>query len=754
MPALLWKELRQLAPWGALMLTAISAVTLGSLYSEWYRYDVSHLWFQVWVVLVFGTPCVAFVTGALQTVLEVRRDQWAFLIHRGLSPTQIFLAKAGAGLVVYTIVALAPALIGLAWCAARGVDLRLLSWYHALPLLASCLAAAAFYFAAVLAIVWRGPWYFSRLLPLVAPVLMMFGVIGYTSEITEYVPLQLFLAIALAVGVHAVAAWGVFVRSGEASGRPRMANFSLAVPVFVALFGGCLCLFALAGAAYEWVGRVYELDKAWRARPYTNFVVNREGHILQVVSHLVEDGRSWEQQIVSIADVDEPQSTRYAGLVGQMQKVVNGLAAWDPLPLATVRYGGYSPLFGHLKPEQSPRHIIEQIGRNINSEWLGLTFSSPRGLIYAYRGNRSIEDRRNLLQPATLEYVIGPDGFVGGTEVPQHRFGNLLANSGDPWRQNSQYAWADLFKLSGNAQSCCLLFDDGLYLIDPANRVVRTLLRPADGKKIRGLTRLGDEIAVVYDDSISVHTATPVVLGTRKDFATGESVDETVDVPGDFRYSFPIPRELARLDEYSFGRLNGDRIVFTSGFGLSTFDLRRFIETRLDGTIVARRDFREPDPIPDGAAPPLAAVAAFVPPGPLVAAILVNEVQQLASGDAPGTYIRLFRNLPRGMLLATAVLLSSALCCGWSAGRTARRYGFDRRTRLVWQWTAVLLGPAALLTLWFLRDWPAFEKCPACAHRRPVDRDLCPRCAAPAATPLANGTEIIIHEPTNVAMSL
>jgi len=140
-------------------------------------------------------------------------------------------------------------------------------------------------------------------------------------------------------------------------------------------------------------------------------------------------------------------------------------------------------------------------------------------------------------------------------------------------------------------------------------------------------------------------------------------------------------------------------------------------------------------------------VAAFAPPGPVAASIVVNEVEQLIAGDAPGTFLRLFRVLPRGMLIPTAVLLGSSLFCFWSAGRTARRFGFERRTRQIWQWTAALLGPAALLTLWFLHDWPAFEKCTACSSRRAVDRDVCPRCGAHAPDPPADGTEIILSEP-------
>ena len=743
MKSLLWKELRQLAPWGALMLVAMSVITLGSLYSEWYRFELSHVWFQVWIVIVFGSPCSAFVIGGLQTALEVRRDQWAFLIHRGLSPTQIFLAKAGAGLSVYAGIAIVPAFIGLVWCIWHGVDRHLLTWYHALPLLASGLSATAFYFAAVLAVVWKGPWYFSRLLPLAAPVLMSVGVIAYTSEVTEFVPVRIFLAIAIAVIVQGVAAWGVFMKSGEAFGRPGTATVCLAVPVFVAMFGGCLCLFALAGAGYEWLCRGFLLTAEWYTRPVTGFTVTREGHVLQIVSRQGLDSRNPGFQYVSITDMDEPQSNRYAPLIGQSPAAAANLAErFDPLPMATVRYGGYSPFFGRLHPEGTPRHIIEEIGWPGRSNWQG-SFSASDGLIYVFGG-----DGRTIRVPPALGYVVSPDGFTNGSERPQRRFGNMLANSTQPWNQNSQYAWPDLFKVSGNAIRYCLLFDDGLYLIDPLDRTVRLLLAPGEGRKIRCLARLGDAIAVVFNDSISVYSATRVVIGTRTDQTGTKGVDETVDVPGGLQYSFPLPRELARFDEFSFGRLpDRDSIVFAPRSGVSTFDLHRFIEMRLDGTIVQSRDFLQPDMIPaTGTIPPLSAVAAFATPGPVVALIAVNEIQQLAAGDAPGTCLRLFRAMPRGMLIPTAVLLGSSLFCGWSAGRTGRRYGFDRRTRRVWQWTAALFGPAALLTLWFLRDWPAFEKCPACASRRPVDRDLCPHCGARAAPPAVNGTEIIIGE--------
>jgi hypothetical protein len=91
-----------------------------------------------------------------------------------------------------------------------------------------------------------------------------------------------------------------------------------------------------------------------------------------------------------------------------------------------------------------------------------------------------------------------------------------------------------------------------------------------------------------------------------------------------------------------------------------------------------------------------------------------------------------------------AILLATALACAALATRTARRYGFDRRTRRAWQWTAFLLGPAGLVTLWFLHDWPAREQCRSCGARRPVTLDACPFCRQPAPSPVPNGTEILV----------
>ncbi|HLJ12340.1 MAG TPA: hypothetical protein VKU82_14185 [Planctomycetaceae bacterium] len=748
MKTLLWKELRQLAPWAAAMLVAMSIIIVASVVSESERHYASlyrQAWFQVWLVIGFGAPCAAFLIGVVQSVLEVRRDQWAFLMHRGFSPTQIFFAKTIAGLSAYAVITLLSAIGGFVWSAWGGVERQLLSWHHLLPLAATFLAAASFYFAALLAVVWRGPWYFSRMVPVASAVLMVMGAIAYAAEVTEFVPVRVFVAIALGVGILGVAAWGVFVRSGESTGRPRAATFCLAIPVFVAVFGSCLALFVAAGAGYEMLARRY-LQETWYTRPHTQFMASREGHVLEIVTEPDGDPEKRGRRFSSIIDLDEPESRRYESFVGM--SVAGAVPALNEVPMATVLGDGLGP-FEFLRPPETPRRIVESLGnktviRQFDMNWV---YSAPDGWIYGYLEEHELRDGRMQPKPPRLVEVIGPDGFVQSPQRPQRRFGRFLANARSGWDRFEYNAWPEIHKVAGYASQLCLLFDDGLYLIDPENHAVRTVLSASDSRKIRCLAKLGNDLAVVYHDSVDVHASMPVTVGTRTDQPTQMPIDVSINVPGELRYSFPIPNEVAIFGDFSFGRLpDRDSILFRVGGSPSTFDLNRFIEMRLDGAIVNSRDFLTPGIPPTEAIPPFCAVAVFAPPGPLLAAIGVDEACQALAGAAPGAFGRLCRNLPVGMLVTMAILLASALLCGGSAGRTARRYGFDTRTRRIWQWTAALLGPAGLLTLQFLRDWPAMEKCRECGQRRPVDCDLCPHCGAPAAPAPIDGTEILLVE--------
>ncbi len=284
MKTLLWKELRQIALVGLLMLVALSAAVVVALYTTFdsaYR-DVSILYDEVLATIIFGSGATALALGFLQTVLEVRRDQWAFLLHRGLSATTVFLAKTMAGLLAYAVITLVPVAIAVVWCCRGGIERYPFSMYQTLPMLVTILASAALYFAGMLLIIWKGPWYFSRILPLATSCFVVFAVAGVGMGMTDYIPGRVFLLTALSVGILAVAAWGAFVRSGESPGRSWGATVCLGVPLFVALFAGMCGAAAFAATVYHEFHYKIERD-SWYTRTHTWRTINHLGHVCETV---------------------------------------------------------------------------------------------------------------------------------------------------------------------------------------------------------------------------------------------------------------------------------------------------------------------------------------------------------------------------------------------------------------------------------------------------------------------------------------
>src|SRR5262249_45971357 len=153
-------------------------------------------------------------------------------------------------------------------------------------------------------------------------------------------------------------------------------------------------------------------------------------------------------------DLDEPDSKRYAPLVG---KVLSTLAekdgddtaaaeAWDPLPMANLwwrpgRFAG-GLLDGGLG------HVLEPVwtsggqpvwtdGRLQASDW---TFSTADGWLYGYDQRTELRFGRPHRLPPRLASVVGPDGFTDATERRQRRFSKLLASSSS-WNRAAWAVW-------------------------------------------------------------------------------------------------------------------------------------------------------------------------------------------------------------------------------------------------------------------------------------------------------------------------
>jgi hypothetical protein len=96
-----------------------------------------------------------------------------------------------------------------------------------------------------------------------------------------------------------------------------------------------------------------------------------------------------------------------------------------------------------------------------------------------------------------------------------------------------------------------------------------------------------------------------------------------------------------------------------------------------------------------------------------------------------------------------ALMLLSAAVCALIGFLLARRYSFFRARSVGWSLCGLLWGPAGLLLMLALQEWPARIACHACRKPRVVTRDTCEHCGAAHTSPAPDGTEIF--EPTAAA---
>ena len=140
-------------------------------------------------------------------------------------------------------------------------------------------------------------------------------------------------------------------------------------------------------------------------------------------------------------------------------------------------------------------------------------------------------------------------------------------------------------------------------------------------------------------------------------------------------------------------------------------------------------------------------VGALVPPAALLGGAAIRGAL-FALGDPDA--VREWQNMTDGtqsgqiavMKLGIVMMILSATACTIVSISQTRRYAFTTRQRRWWPVFVALTGPAGLLTMWSLLDWPARETCPNCGRKRVVGRDLCEHCEAPFARPVPDGTEI------------
>ena len=126
MKAILWKEWRENLRWGILALVALSIAlaytvfSTGVLSPNGQSDKCAAVWNAAYLVMTFGCPLIAVALGFAQVMPELRRDQWAFLMHRPVPWSVIFGGKAIIGISLSLAAAGIPFLLFVLWTASPG----------------------------------------------------------------------------------------------------------------------------------------------------------------------------------------------------------------------------------------------------------------------------------------------------------------------------------------------------------------------------------------------------------------------------------------------------------------------------------------------------------------------------------------------------------------------------------------------------------------------------------------------------------
>jgi hypothetical protein len=623
------------------------------------------------------------VLGFLQVFFEAGGDRRALLLHRPISPSRIFLSKVIAGVGLYLLAVGMPLAGAVAWTATPGHAYTPFHPAMTLPWLADILTGVVYYFAGMLTAQREARWYGSRGLALAAALLCSFLV----WALPEF--WQALLVIVFSAALLGVAAWGSFLSGGAWAAQPPLARACLGVT----LLAGLLVAGIVGKLA---VGAWFDSDEKFY------YTLDRQGRLL-----IVHQRRG--------------QDTRVTDLVGLPPPELEGRQP-DPNTLRDIEAPLSPNNFPKFDSYRNPaRFLVRYQHESIPADerWY---YVPHEGWLVGY-------DR----QTKRLIGRVGPDGFVPAGEQPRERF------------QGRPYYPDFLFE----AGQCVYLdFPDGVYTVDLARRTIRKLFTPDEGQTVqwalpwRDVTRKR-ALAVVCTDR-SVHVVDEA----------GRTVFSTPLV-GDFHQHGPI--RVARLDHpprfvvwYEPGLLDG-------------LDARKTMPDHLVEYDPAGRELARRTVPPRPLARPADAQALFGLATSPAEAVLFAGARDIVSGVGSHRDQRI-RPLPvllklvsnyfipgagwhsgaeRGQVLTfQGLVLVSALFCALGSFLLARRHAFSRVRCLGWSLGGLLFGPAGLLLLLAVQEWPARIACRGCGKPRVVTRDTCEHCGAAHALPAVDGTEI------------
>ena len=225
---------------------------------------------SAWFCGIFGA-----VLGWLQIHNERRPDLWAFLMHRPVTRTTLFLGKVTGGLLLYGAVVGLPLSLFAVWALWPGQVAAPFEWRMFRPTTGFVLAGVLFYLAGMLTELRPVRWYASRALPAVAALAACIGMC-----VTRHW-WEAFLILSGSGLLLAAAVWGSFQTHGYYARQPLFPKVALAVIITV---GAALVICFVAAV----LGNL--IESPGRQRTWSYYGMLPDGKIARVTRSTGEGG--------------------------------------------------------------------------------------------------------------------------------------------------------------------------------------------------------------------------------------------------------------------------------------------------------------------------------------------------------------------------------------------------------------------------------------------------------------------------------
>jgi hypothetical protein len=690
MRSLIWKEWRENLKWVPLPGLVILLVFLIDKPTEPMLPTADAYYFCL-IAVVFGAAL-----GFVQIFFEAHGDKRSILLHRPMSPSRIFLAKAIAGIGLYVLALGIPFAWLESWFATPGNLAAPYHWRTSLPWLADILSGLVYYFAGMLTAQREARWYGSRGLALAAAFFCSYLV----WALPEF--WQALLAIGVIGLFVSVAAWGSFCTTRAYAPQPRPAKAALAMTMLLGLLILSMMGKQLIG---EWLDSAthYQVDLDGGGQVLFSTSKDSRGPIsvidLNGQEADFEGNRFWRPCDCMLGEWPVRWGYRYNSrfYVGYSNdsKPRNEHWYYDQTQDRLLGYDGYYHHFlgsfgpdGFTPPGQQPGKRFPGKLLFMTNRWLYITveyLAFPEGVYEIDFARRTIQ---TLFTPAVGETVMGVSR----------------------WNQN------------GKRIVLVMSTDRSFHIVTEKGAPVVSLPRVLDHGKYVPIF-VGE-----FEKPKRYFVWYHLITGLREPEEYRTEPTHLLEYDG-------AGRELARRTVPPFpypaasyaDTLYGLATPMTEAATLvATSQYVRSVDRSNGGT----QQSSLIDCLED--------IQYFIPGTSTVATGFSHAMQP-----------------PFGLIPAyIAMILLSAAASALGCFQLARRYAFSRARRIGWSFIGFSFGWVGLILMLVVQEWPARIACSTCRKFRVVTRATCEHCGAQHATPAPDGTEIFESAATLTPVAL